>query len=58
MSKEIMTPKEAAEYLGVSKPTIYKLLRQRKIPARRLGYQWRIRKAVLDKFLEGEGEEQ
>jgi len=56
MSKDILTPKQAAEYLGVSKPTIYKLLRQRKIPARRLGKQWRIRKAVLDKFLVG-GEE-
>ena len=51
MSKEIMTPKEAAEYLKVSKPTIYKLLRQRKIPARRLGYQWRIWKVALDEFL-------
>ncbi|MBA7490759.1 hypothetical protein ES702_01302 [subsurface metagenome] len=56
MSKDILTPKQAAEYLHVSKPTIYKLLRQRKIPARRLGKQWRISKAVLDKFLAG-GEE-
>ena len=56
MSKDILTPKQAAEYLGVSKPTIYKLLRQRKIPARRLGKQWRISKAILDKFLAG-GEE-
>jgi excisionase family DNA binding protein len=53
MSKDIMTPKQAAEYLGVSKPTIYKLLRKRKIPARRLGYQWRISKVVLDRFMEG-----
>lgn len=56
MSKDIMTPKEAALYLGISKPTMYKLLRKRKIPARRLGKQWRISKAVLDAFLAG-GEE-
>lgn len=48
-----LTPKQAAEYLGVSKPTVYKLLKKRKLPARRLGYQWRISKTVLDKFMEG-----
>jgi len=53
MSKDIMTVKDAAEYLGMSLNTMYKLLRQRKIPARRIGYQWRISKAALDKFLEG-----
>lgn len=57
MSRDIMTVKQAAEYLGMSLNTMYKLLRQRKLPARRIGYQWRIRKAILDKFLEGEGEE-
>jgi len=53
MSRDILTPKQAAKYLGISAPTMYKLLKQRKIPARRLGYQWRISKVVLDKFLEG-----
>ncbi|MBA7665936.1 hypothetical protein ES703_74011 [subsurface metagenome] len=53
MSKDILTPKQAAEYLKISKPTMYKLLKQRKIPARRLGKQWRISKAVLDAFLAG-----
>jgi len=56
MSKDILTPKQAALYLKISKPTMYKLLRQRKIPARRLGKQWRISRAALDKFLAG-GEE-
>ena len=54
MSKDVMTPKQAAKYLGISKPTMYKLLKKRKIPARRLGKQWRIPKVALDKFLEGE----
>lgn len=53
MSKDVMTAKQAAEYLGISKPTMYKLLKKRKIPARRLGKQWRISKAALEKFLEG-----
>jgi len=52
--KEVMSPKEAAEYLGISKVTLYKLLKNGEIPGRRLGYQWRISKAALDKFLKGE----
>jgi len=40
--KEVMSPKEAAEYLGISKVTLYKLLKNGEIPGRRLGYQWRI----------------
>jgi len=52
--KEVMSPKEAAEYLGISKVTLYKLLKNGEIPGRRLGYQWRISKAALDEFLKGE----
>lgn len=54
MSKDIMTVKDAAEYLGMSLNTMYKLLKKRKIPGRKIGYQWRISKATLDRFLEGE----
>jgi len=52
--KEVMSPKEVAEYLGISKVTLYKLLKNGEIPGRRLGYQWRISKAALDEFLKGE----
>lgn len=51
--KEVMSPKEAAKYLGISKVTLYKLLKNGEIPGRRLGYQWRMSKAALDKFLAG-----
>ncbi|TET62225.1 DNA-binding protein [Candidatus Aerophobetes bacterium] len=53
MAKEIMNPKEAAEYLGISKPTLYKLIKNGEIPAKRIGKQWRIAKAVLDEIVKG-----
>lgn len=53
MNKEIMSPQEAAEYLGISRVTLYKLLKNGEVPAKKFGDQWRISKAVLDKFLEG-----
>ena len=55
MNKEVMNPEETAKYLGISKVTLYKFLRNGEIPARKIGRQWRIIKVALDKFLmEGE----
>jgi len=53
VSKEVMKPREAAEYLEISKVTLYKLLNSGEIPAKKIGKQWRISKAVLDRFLAG-----
>jgi len=53
MNREILKPQEAADYLGISKVTLYKLLKNGEIPAKKFGNQWRISKAILDKFLEG-----
>jgi len=55
MDKVVLNPREAAEYLRISKVTLYKLLSNGEIPAKKFGNQWRISKAILDKFLtEGE----
>lgn len=55
MVKEVMSIRDAADYLGLSRNTVYRLVRSGEIPAKRFGNQWRISKAVLDKFLtEGE----
>ena len=56
MNKAILSPREAAEYLGISKVTLYKLLNEGKIPAGKIGHQWRISKAILDEFLTGSKE--
>ena len=48
---QIMTPKEAAKYLGFHLVTVYRLLKKREIPATKIGGQWRFKKDVLDAWL-------
>lgn len=47
MPGEFLTVNEVAEELGISTPTVYKLLRTKAIPAIQLGRQWRIRRSEL-----------
>jgi len=49
--KEIMTPPEAAEYLTLSVRTIYRLVKNGKLPGHKVGRSWRFKKDVLDKWL-------
>lgn len=49
---ELITVEEVADYLRVTKKTIYRLLRQGKIPATKVGHQWRFDKAAIDKWLQ------
>ena len=48
---QIMTPKEAAKYLGFHLVTIYRLLKKGEVPATKIGGQWRFKKDVLDTWL-------
>ena len=48
---QIMTPQEAAKYLGFHIVTIYRLLKKREIPGTKIGRQWRFKKDVLDAWL-------
>ena len=48
---ELMTVAEVAAYLRVTKKTIYRLLRQGKIPATKVGHQWRFEKTAIDEWL-------
>jgi len=50
--KEIMTVEELAGYLKLPKSTVYKLVREGKIPAQKLGRQWCFKKTVIDHWLE------
>ncbi len=49
---QLMTLQEIADYLRVTKKTIYRLLRQGKIPAIKVGHQWRFDKASIDEWLQ------
>lgn len=50
---EVLTPEEAAEYLRVDPQTIYRPLREGKLPGARIGRQWRISRQALEEFLRG-----
>ncbi len=49
---ELMTLEEVAAYLRVTKKTIYRLLKQGKIPATMVGHQWRFDRASIDEWLQ------
>ena len=49
--REIMTPREAAEYLSVHVRTIYRLAKNGNIPGRKVGGSWRFRRDALDEWL-------
>ena len=49
--REVMDIKFLASYLGIGKSKIYALIRQKKIPASRIGRQYRFSKDVIDQWL-------
>ena len=49
--REILTPREAAEYLSVHVRTIYRLGKNGDIPGRKVGGSWRFKKNALDEWL-------
>ncbi len=48
----LMTIKEVADYLRLSKVTVYKMTRQGKIPALKIGKQWRYNKSEIDSWVQ------
>ena len=47
----LLTVEEVAEYLNVDKFTVYRLLAQKRLPAFKIGHQWRFKKEVLEAWL-------
>jgi excisionase family DNA binding protein len=47
----ILTVREVAKYLRMSETKIYRLVKQRHLPAIRIGKSWRFRKDLLDDWL-------
>ena len=50
--EEIMTLREVAQYLGLHVMTVYKLTREGRMPAAKIGGQWRFKRDVLEEWLE------
>ena len=53
---EVLTTQEAALYIKVTEKTVRELAREGKIPAQKVGREWRFLKSALDKWLEGGNE--
>ena len=50
-NKSVFNLKKAAAYLGLSVPTLVRLLGSGAIPYRRIGQRWLIARAALDDWL-------
>jgi excisionase family DNA binding protein len=50
-TRDLLTTKEVAEYLRVNQYTVYRLVSQKKLPAFKVGSQWRFERSVLDHWL-------
>jgi excisionase family DNA binding protein len=48
--KEIMTLEEVAAYLRVKPQTIYTWAQEKRIPAAKLGKEWRFKKSIIDQW--------
>jgi len=48
--EDIMTLEEVAKYLKVTPQTIYTWAQDGRIPAAKLGKEWRFRKSVIDRW--------
>ena len=48
---EILTLEEVAIYLRLKPQTIYKWAQEKRIPAVKLGKEWRFRRSILDRWL-------
>ena len=48
--EDIMTLEEVAKYLKLKPQTIYTWAQNGKIPAAKLGKEWRFRKSIIDRW--------
>jgi excisionase family DNA binding protein len=51
MQEMLLTTEQVAQYLKVDKFTVYRLVTQRKMPAFKVGGQWRYKKKLIDAWL-------
>lgn len=50
MDTDIMTLEEVAAYLRLKPQTIYTWAQEKRIPAAKLGKEWRFRKCIIDEW--------
>ncbi len=52
----VLTTQQACEYLQITRTTLYKLIKQKKVKCNKLGKDYRFLKSDLDKLVRGEEE--
>jgi excisionase family DNA binding protein len=51
LESDIMTLEEVATYLKLKPQTLYTWAQERKIPAAKLGKEWRFKKSIIDEWI-------
>jgi excisionase family DNA binding protein len=51
MQENLLTTEQVAHYLKIDKFTVYRLVSQKKIPAFKVGNQWRFKKKMIEAWL-------
>ena len=49
---DVLTIDDLSSYLKIPKSTLYKLVREGKIPSQKIGRHWRFRKQAIDHWLD------
>ena len=49
---DVLTIEELSAYLKIPKSTLYKIVREGKVPCQKVGRHWRFRKQAIDRWLE------
>ena len=52
MQENLLTTEQVAQYLKIDKFTVYRLVTQGKIPAFKVGTQWRFKRSMVEAWLE------
>jgi excisionase family DNA binding protein len=51
MQEKLLTIQQVAQYLKVDRFTIYRLVSKKKMPAFKVGNQWRFKKRMIEAWL-------
>lgn len=50
MGDDVMTVRDVADYLKLDERTVYNLANRGKLPAVKIGKQWRFRRSMIDRM--------
>jgi len=51
---DVMSIGELAEYLKISRSTLYKQLQEGRLPGQKIGKRWRFHRAAIDRWLQSQ----